>query len=76
MHIIKASPDPLLSSFRLLNEQRPTVPKEGGIYLRSFMIMHYALCMMNYLKGSISLRSYKQEFGGFLSHCNIATDNT
>ena len=29
MHIIKASPDPLLSSFRSLNEQRPTVPKEG-----------------------------------------------
>ena len=55
MHIIKASPDPLLSSFRSLNEQRPTVPKEGGIYLRSFMIMHYALCIMNYLKGSIYL---------------------
>ena len=49
---------------------------KGSIYLRAFMIMHYALCTMNYLKGSIYLRSYKQEFGGFLSHCNIATDNT
>ena len=49
--LMGTSPDPLLSSFRSLNEQRPTVPKEGSIYLRSFMIMHYALCMMNYLKG-------------------------
>ena len=28
--LMETSPDPLLSSFRSLNEQRPTVPKEGS----------------------------------------------
>ena len=37
MHIIKASPDPLLSSFRSLNEQRPTVPKEGSTSLEHLL---------------------------------------
>ena len=37
MHIIKASPDPLLSSFRSLNEQRPTVPKEGSTSLERLL---------------------------------------
>ena len=37
MHIIKASPDPLLSSFRSLNEQRPTVPKEGSTSLEPLL---------------------------------------
>ena len=37
MHIIKASPDPLLSSFRSLNEQRPTVPKEESTNLEPLL---------------------------------------
>ena len=45
MHIIKASPDPLLSLFRSLNEQRPTVPKEGGHLLAVFH--DYALCIVH-----------------------------
>ena len=31
--LMETSPDPLLSSFRSLNEQRPTVPKEGSTNL-------------------------------------------
>ena len=31
--LMETSPNPLLSSFRSLNEQRPTVPKEGSTNL-------------------------------------------
>ncbi|MFC2773810.1 MAG: hypothetical protein ACFN4W_06350 [Segatella oris] len=33
----KASPGPLLSLFRSLNEQRPTVPKEGSTSLEPLL---------------------------------------
>ena len=34
---METSPDPLLSSFRSLNEQRPTVPKEGSTSLERLL---------------------------------------
>ena len=35
--LMGTSPDPLLSSFRSLNEQRPTVPKEGSTSLEHLL---------------------------------------
>ena len=35
--LMGTSPDPLLSSFRSLNEQRPTVPKEGRTSLEHLL---------------------------------------
>ena len=35
--LMGTSPDPLLSSFRSLNEQRPTVPKEGSTSLQRLL---------------------------------------
>ena len=35
--LMETSPDPLLSSFRSLNEQRPTVPKEGSTSLERLL---------------------------------------
>ena len=35
--LMGTSPDPLLSSFRSLNEQRPTVPKEGSTSLKHLL---------------------------------------
>ena len=34
---METSPNPLLSSFRSLNEQRPTVPKEGSTSLEHLL---------------------------------------
>ena len=35
--LMETSPNPLLSSFRSLNEQRPTVPKEGSTSLERLL---------------------------------------
>ena len=35
--LMETSPDPLLSSFRSLNEQRPTIPKEGSTSLERLL---------------------------------------
>ena len=35
--LMGTSPGPLLSSFRSLNEQRPTVPKEGSTSLQRLL---------------------------------------
>ena len=35
--LMETSPGPLLSSFRSLNEQRPTVPKEGSTSLEPLL---------------------------------------
>ena len=37
VRLMGTSPDPLLSSFRSLNEQRPTVPKEGRTSLEHLL---------------------------------------